>query len=49
MTTALQAARERLDAWVQALAHPLSPMEALQLRRLEDDLVSAVRFTETPF
>ena len=46
MTTALQAARERLDAYVQAVATQALILEPQRLRRLEDDLVMAARCQE---
>jgi hypothetical protein len=55
MTTAIQEARGRLEAYVAEcviraqMGTPGPSLDGLVLRRLEDDLVSAVRFTETPF
>ena len=52
--TALQAAWLRLDQYVQSLLRDLgaTPLDPEKLRRLEDDIVSAVRAfqdSENPF
>jgi hypothetical protein len=43
VTTALQAARARLEAWIAEVVLRHEDLDVVKLRRLEDEVVSAAR------